>query len=91
MSHVVLADVKMEPISDENPLPLRMGKPGKDEATRRNALKISKESDDFIFDETWKRGQLEVAEAQAGEEIESASEEEEEPDSEPQSADEEEL
>ena len=46
----------MEPISVSNPLPRNCNKV---EATRAGALKISKDSDDFIFDEIWRRDLLE--------------------------------
>ena len=46
----------MEPISDLNPLPNTCNK---GQATRLGATKISKESDHFIFDETWRRERLE--------------------------------
>ena len=54
--HVVMGEVKMEPISNTNQLPSTCNRP---EAIRMKAVKISKESDYFIFDETKRRDQLE--------------------------------
>ena len=46
----------MEVISDTNKLPNNCNKT---EATEKGAIKISKDSDDFIFDETFRRDRLE--------------------------------
>ena len=56
VKHVVLAKVEMEVISDTNKLPNTCNKT---EATEKGAIKISKDSDDFIFDETFRRDRLE--------------------------------
>ena len=56
LKHVVLADVMMEEISDSNPLPNSCNKR---QAKRQKAKKISSASDDFIFDEIYRRDQLE--------------------------------
>ena len=56
VKHVVLGKVEMEVISDTNKLPNTCNKT---EATEKGAIKISKDSDDFIFDETFRRDRLE--------------------------------
>ena len=56
LQHVVLGAVTMEPISNSNPLPIHCNRVV---ATRAGALKISKDCDDFIFDEIWRRDLLE--------------------------------
>ena len=56
LKHVVLGKVKMEEISDTNPIP-RSAK--RKQAQEMGALKISTESDDYIFDEIHRRDRLE--------------------------------
>ena len=53
---VVLADVVMEAVSGTNPLPRGCNQ---QQASLQGAMKISTESDDFIFDEIHRRDQLE--------------------------------
>ena len=56
LQHVVLGDVTMEEISGTNPLPNTCDKLL---AQAKAALKVSKESDDFIFEEIHRRDALE--------------------------------
>ena len=56
LQHVVLGDVTIEEISDTNPLPNTCDKP---QAQAKAALKVSKESNDFIFEEIHRRDALE--------------------------------
>ena len=56
LKHVVLADVIMEEISDSNQLPNSCNKR---EAKSKEAKRISKCSNDFIFNEIRRRDQLE--------------------------------
>ena len=56
LKHVVLGKVKMEDISKTNPIPRSANKK---KAESMGALKISSESDDFIFDEIHRRDRLE--------------------------------
>ena len=56
VQHVVLGMVTMEEISASNPLPNTCNKR---KATSMGALKISNESDDYIFDEIHRRDALE--------------------------------
>ena len=56
VKHVVLGKVTMEEISDSNPLPNSCNKR---KATSMGALKISKKSDDFMFNEIHRRDGLE--------------------------------
>ena len=57
IDHVGLANASMEGISETNPLPNTFKR--KAEAIELGALKICEEDDNFIFDETWRRDQLE--------------------------------
>ena len=57
IDHVVLAKASMEAISETNPLPKSFKR--KADAIELRALKICEEDDNFIFDETWRRDQLE--------------------------------
>ena len=56
LQHVVLGDVNMNIISDTNSLPNTCDKVS---AASKGALKVSKESDDFIFEEIYRRDALE--------------------------------
>ena len=53
--HIVATDVKMNPFSPSNMIPRHVRK----EAERKNAIKISLDSHDFIMDEIEKRERLE--------------------------------
>ena len=70
VKHVVLGKVKMEEFSETNPIPRSANR--KKAQQSMGALKISNESDDFIFDEIHRRDRLE------DEEFEDEMEEEEE-------------
>ena len=59
VKHVVLGKVKMEEISKTNPIPRSANRK---QAQSMGALKISTESDDFIFDEIHRRDRLEDGE-----------------------------
>ena len=56
VKHVVLGKVKMEEFSDSNPIPRSASRK---KAESMGALKISTESDDYIFDEIHRRDRLE--------------------------------
>ena len=56
VKHVVLAEVGMQEISDTNKLQNNFNKTS---ATEKGAMKISKDSDYFIFDEIFRRDRLE--------------------------------
>ena len=56
VKHVVLAEVVMKEISDTNKLQNNRNKTSE---TEKGAMKISKDSDDFIFDEIFRRDILE--------------------------------
>ena len=56
VKHVVLGKVKMEEFSKTNPIPRSANKK---KAESMGALKISTESDDYIFDEIHRRDRLE--------------------------------
>ena len=56
VKHVVLGKVQMEEFSDTNPIPRSANRK---KAESMGALKISTESDDFIFDEIHRRDRLE--------------------------------
>mmetsp|Transcript_20210 Transcript_20210/g.45219 ORF Transcript_20210/g.45219 Transcript_20210/m.45219 type:complete len:97 (+) Transcript_20210:2040-2330(+) len=56
VKHVVLGKVKMEEFSETNPIPRSANRK---KAQSLGALKISTESDDFIFDEIHRRDRLE--------------------------------
>ena len=56
VKHVVLANVLMEGITDSNKPPNTFNRR---QAAEKGALKISKESDDFIFGEIYRRDKLE--------------------------------
>ena len=56
VKHVVLGKVKMEEFSDTNPIPRSANRK---KAEQLGALKISSESDDYIFDEIHRRDRLE--------------------------------
>ena len=56
VKHVVLGKVEMEEFSDTNPIPRSANRK---KAESMGALKISKESDDYIFDEIHRRDRLE--------------------------------
>ena len=56
VKHVVLGRVKMEELSESNPIPRS---PNRKQAESLGALKISSESDDYIFDEIHRRDRLE--------------------------------
>ena len=56
VKHVVLGKVKMEEFSENNPIPRSANRK---KAEKMGALKISVESDDFIFDEIHRRDRLE--------------------------------
>ena len=56
VKHVDLGKVKMEEFSDTNPIPRSANRK---KAQSMGALKISTESDDFIFDEIHRRDRLE--------------------------------
>jgi len=69
VKHVVMGRVQMEKFSETNPIPRSANRK---KAQSLGALKISTESDDFIFDEIHRRDRLE------DEEFEDEMEEEEE-------------
>ena len=56
VKHVVLGRVQMEEFSDTNPIPRSANRK---QAESLGAMKISTESDDFIFDEIHRRDRLE--------------------------------
>ena len=56
VNHVVLGKVKMEEFSETNPIPRSANRR---KAESLGALKISDESDDYIFDEIHRRDRLE--------------------------------
>ena len=56
VKHVVLAEVVMHEISDTNKLQNNCNKTAE---TEKGSMKISKDSDDFIFDEIFRRDILE--------------------------------
>ena len=56
VKHVVLSEVVMQEISDTNKL---QNNRNKTSATEKGAMKISKDSDDYIFDEIFRRDRLE--------------------------------
>ena len=56
VKHVVLGKVQMEEFSETNPIPRSANRK---KAQSMGALKISAESDDFIFDEIHRRDRLE--------------------------------
>ena len=58
-THVVLGKVKMEKFSETNPIPRSANR---QKAEKLGALKISAESDDYIFDEIHERDRLEDGE-----------------------------
>jgi len=55
VKHVFLGKVTMEEFSETNPIPRSTNRK---KAESMGALKISTESDDFIFDEIHRRGRL---------------------------------
>ena len=57
MKHVVLGKVQMEEFSETNRIPRSANRK---KAESMGALKISNESDDFIFDEIHRRGRVPV-------------------------------
>ena len=56
VKHVVLGKVQMEEFSETNPIPRSANRK---KAVSMGALKISAESDDFIFDKIHRRDRLE--------------------------------
>ena len=56
VKHVVLAEVGMQEISDTKKPKNNFNKTS---ATEKGAMKISKDPDDFIFDEIFRRDRLE--------------------------------
>eukprot|EP00966_Prymnesium_polylepis_P239845 5546282-Prymnesium_polylepis.1 len=68
MQQVVAADLKLEPISAENPLPAGLKKSQKQEMTRKSAVKLSKEEDAAILEEIHRREVLEHEEEESDEE-----------------------
>ena len=56
VKHVVLGKVKMEEFSKKNPIPRSANRK---KAESMEAMKISTESDDYIFDEIHRRDRLE--------------------------------
>jgi len=62
LKYVASADVKLENISDVNPLPQRMNKSERNKAKEMNALRISNESFEFLFEEIYSRESLALEE-----------------------------
>ena len=54
--------MKLENISDVNPLPQRMNKSERNKAKEMNALRISNESFEFLFEEIYSRESLALEE-----------------------------
>ena len=62
LKYVGSADVKLENISDVNPLPQRMNRSERNKAQEMNALRISNASFEFLFEEIYSRDPLALEE-----------------------------